>query len=48
MPDREEVITDFDGLRIRSYFEIIEVEPDCVTFSIEWPTIKFDEEIEDE
>jgi len=48
MADREEVITEADGLRVRSAFEIVEVDPDCVAFSIEWPTIEFDEEFDDE
>ena len=47
MPDREEVVTEFDGFRLRSAFEIVEVEPDCITFHIEWPEIEFDEENDD-
>ena len=48
MPDREEVVTEVDGLRVRSAFEVVEVEPDCITFQIEWPEIEFIEEEEEE
>ena len=44
MSDREEVVTEFNGLRVRSSFEIIEVEPDCIVFQIEWPLFEFDDE----
>jgi len=44
MADREEVTTSVDGLRVRSSFEVVEVEPGRVAFRIEGPTIEFVEE----
>jgi hypothetical protein len=48
MPDREEVVTEVDGLRVRSAVEVVQVAEGCVTFRLEWPVIEFIEEDEDE
>jgi len=42
----DEVVTEFDGLRLRSSFEIIEEEPSVVHFVIEGPFIEFDDDEE--
>lgn len=44
MSDREEIVTEFDGLRVRSAFEVVEIEPGCVAFRIEGPVIEFDDD----
>jgi hypothetical protein len=48
MTDREEVVTEVDGLRVRSAIEIVQVAEGCVTFRLEWPVIEFIEEGENE
>ncbi|KKK98612.1 hypothetical protein LCGC14_2641010 [marine sediment metagenome] len=47
MSEREEVITEFDGFRLRSAFEVV-AEEGVLSFSIEWPVFEFDEEDNDD
>lgn len=50
-PEVEEVVTDFDGIRLRSSFRIVEEAPGQVSFAIEGPVFEFldeDEEPEEE
>ena len=46
--DIQEVITDFDGIRIRSSFKIIEEAPGQLSFSIEGPVFEFDPDEDEE
>jgi len=41
-PEVEEVVTEFDGVRIRSSFRIVEEEEGQLSFSIEGPVFEFD------
>jgi len=51
-PDVHEAVTEFDGIRIRSSFEVVEAAPGQLSFSIEGPVFEFDldedEELEEE
>jgi len=44
----EEVVTEFDGIRIRSSFEVVEAAPGQLSFSIEGPVFEFPDLDEDE
>lgn len=43
-PESEEVVSDFDGVRLRSSFRIVEEAPGQLSFSIEGPVFDLDEE----
>jgi hypothetical protein len=47
-PEVEEVVTEFDGIRLRSTFRIVEEAPGQLSFSIEGPVFDMDEEEEPE
>jgi len=48
-PNIEEVVTDFDnGIRVRSSFEIEEVEPGVLGISIHGPIFEFLSEFDDD
>lgn len=46
-PEIEEVVTDFGDVRVRSGFEVEEVEPGVVAFNIFGPLFEVDDEDED-
>lgn len=46
-PEIEEVVTDFGDVRVRSGFEIQEVEPGLVAFNIFGPVFEVDDDDED-
>jgi hypothetical protein len=43
-PEVEEVVTDFGEVRVRSGFEVEEVEPGVVAFNIFGPVFEFDDD----
>jgi hypothetical protein len=43
-PQRQEVVTDFGGVRLRSSFTIAETEPGQVNINIEGPVFEFDDD----
>jgi len=52
-PERQEVVTEFEGgIRVRSGFEVEEVEPGALAFNIFGPVFEFDdldeEDLDDE
>lgn len=47
-PEREEVVTDFGEVRVRSGFEVEEVEPGVVAFNIFGPVFEVDDLDEDD
>ena len=44
MSKPDEVVTEFDGFRLRSSFEMVEEEPGVLSVFIEGPVIEFDED----
>ena len=45
--EAEEVVTEFDGIRLRSSFKIVEEAPGQLSFSIEGPVFEVDLDEED-